>query len=293
MNLLYTKKKSDYYFTVRDVLRQEFHLSHQLMLKLKKSKQIYVNSKFVYLDQILNSGDMITVNLDFEEDSNNIIPKQLKLSILWEDEALLIIDKSAGIPIHPSIEHYTDSLSNGVKYYYEEKGIHRKIRPINRLDRNTSGICIFAKNEYIQECLASQMRSEQFKKQYIAICHGYFDQKSGIIDAPIARKKNSIIERCVCENGQQAITHYTVLHEKNQLSKVLVTLKTGRTHQIRVHMAHIGHPILGDDLYGLQSTNLISRQALHAYQISFFHPISHQKLELISPLPKDMENIDI
>lgn len=209
------------------------------------------------------------------------------LDILYEDEYLLIVNKPAGIPVHPSLEHFSDSLSNGVKFYFDQNKINKKIRPVNRLDRNTSGIVIFAKNEYIQERLSFQMKNKLFKKEYIALCEGIFEVNNGVIDANIDRKPGSIIERCVSIIGKKAITHYKVLNNERNISKVLINLETGRTHQIRVHMAYIGHPIIGDDLYGKPS-NLINRQALHAYKVTFIHPITNKQICITSNLPKDM-----
>lgn len=231
------------------------------------------------------NGDIIMVNLDFEEKSENIVPTQMKLDIVFEDDSLLILNKPCGIAVHPSHSHYEDSLSNGVKFYFNKIGLNRKIRPVNRLDFNTSGLIIFAKNEYVQESLIKQMNNNTFVKEYIAIVSGHFDKPSGTINLPIARKHNSIIERCVSyNNGQEAITDYCVLHDFNDYSIVKCSLKTGRTHQIRVHMSAIGHPLLGDSLYGVSSP-LIDRQALHSYRICFVHPISHENLEFISKCP--------
>lgn len=237
------------------------------------------------------NGDVITVNLDFEEESDNIVPTKMDLNIVYEDEALLILNKPSGIAVHPSISHYEDSLSNGVKFYFEQCNLKRKIRPVNRLDFNTSGLIIFAKSEYVQESLIKQMNEHTFQKEYIAIVSGSFDKTSGIIDLPIARKNNSIIERCISHDGQEAITEYCVLKTSNNYSVVKCSLKTGRTHQIRVHMSAIGHPLLGDTLYGVSSP-LISRQALHSYKICFTHPISNQALEFICDLPQDMKKVE-
>ena len=234
------------------------------------------------------SSDLIDFNV--KEESTNIVPTEMNLSIIYEDEWMLILDKPFGIPIHPSNLHYTDSLSNGVKFYFDKIGLNKKIRPVTRLDLNTSGLVIFAKCEYIQEKLSKQMQNKIFKKEYICIASGILESKSGSINLPIARKPNSIIERCIDENGQYSITHYKVLQEFYDYSLINCILETGRTHQIRVHFASIGHPLLGDTLYGNKS-NLISRQALHSYRVSFIHPINKKHLNFLSQIPNDMLNL--
>ena len=294
MILRYIKSNSDNYLTIRQVINSEFNISYNLLVKLKKNKKIFLNGINTYIDKNIKDGDEISIIIDFEEDNSNIVPTKMDLSILYEDEALLIIDKPAGIPVHPSILHYDNSLSNGIKYYFDNIKLNKKIRPVNRLDRNTSGIVIFAKNEYVHDALSKQMQNDIFLKDYIAICNGLFEEKTGIIDAPIARKENSIIERCVNPTGAPAITHYKVLKEfeidGKIFSELLISLETGRTHQIRVHMAYLGHPIIGDSLYGSESI-LINRQALHAYRVEFIHPISRQKIIITSNIPKDMSDI--
>ena len=294
MILRYVKSDSDNYLTIRQVINSEFNISYNLLVKLKKNKKIFLNGINTYIDKNIKDGDEISIIIDFEEDNSNIVPTKMDLSILYEDEALLIIDKPAGIPVHPSILHYDNSLSNGIKYYFDNINLNKKIRPVNRLDRNTSGIVIFAKNEYVHDSLSKQMQNDIFLKDCIAICNGLFEEKTGIIDAPIARKENSIIERCVNPTGAPAITHYKVLKEfeidGKIFSELLISLETGRTHQIRVHMAYLGHPIIGDSLYGSESI-LINRQALHAYRVEFIHPISRQKIIITSNIPKDMSDI--
>lgn len=294
MILRYIKSNSDNYLTIRQVINSEFNISYNLLVKLKKNKKIFLNGINTYIDKNIKDGDEISIIIDFEEDNSNIVPAKMDLSILYEDEALLIIDKPAGIPVHPSILHYDNSLSNGIKYYFDNIKLNKKIRPVNRLDRNTSGIVIFAKNEYVHDALSKQMQNDIFLKEYITICNGLFEEKTGIIDAPIARKENSIIERCVNPTGAPAITHYKVLKEfeidGKIFSELLISLETGRTHQIRVHMAYLGHPIIGDSLYGSESI-LINRQALHAYRVEFIHPISRQKIIITSNIPKDMSDI--
>ena len=291
MKLIY-KVSNNIYENVKELLKVEFSMSDRLLLKLKKMQRITLNGNSIYIHHSLQIGDIIECDLDYEEDNSNIVPTPISLSIIYEDDCYLIIDKPAGLPIHPSAYHYEDSLSNGVRYYFDKIGLKKKIRPINRLDKDTSGLVVFAKNEYVQECLVKQMKSKEFVKKYIAIVDGNLSSKEGIINAPIARKNNSIIERCVSDNGESAITHYKVLssNKENNFDAVECTLETGRTHQIRVHFSHIGHPLLGDTLYG-KASSLIDRQALHSYYISFIHPIEKIKKVYESKLPNDMKSV--
>lgn len=290
MVLEYKIKENDNYINLKDLLKNHFQISDRLLIKLKHEQKIFVNNTKAYVDMSLNLGDIVYVYVDFIEDNSNIVPNNMPLDIVYEDNTLLVVNKSPGVPIHPSMEHFEDSLSNAIKYYFDTIGLKKKIRPVNRLDKDTSGLVIFAKNEYIQECLIKQMKMKKFIKEYIAICNGTFENLSGTINAPIARKENSIIERCISEVGTPAITHYEVIKNYNNYSVVKCILETGKTHQIRVHMAYIGHPLLGDTLYGFPSP-LIKRQALHAYKIAFIHPITKQKLEFTAKIPADFENL--
>lgn len=290
MNLSYQIDKDEHYDNVLHVLKEQFFLSDRLITKLKKANKIYLNSLPTYTKKSVTVGDTVSVLIDFEEDNSNIVASNIPLNIIYEDDYLLVLNKPANIAIHPSILHFYNSLSNGVKFYFDKLGLKKKIRIVNRLDRNTSGIVIFAKNEYIQECLIKQMKTNEFKKEYLAIAKGILESKSGTLNFPIARKEGSIIERTVTSDGDSAITHYDVVKEFNNLSLVHIVLETGRTHQIRVHFSHIGHPILGDTLYGSPS-ELINRQALHSYKLTFIHPVTKKVLSLEAPLPNDIENI--
>ena len=264
--------------TINSTLQNELKISSRLLYKLIKLNKIELNHKPCDTRKTGTFGDTITINFDYEEDNSNIIPTKMNLNIIFEDDWLLVVNKPAGIAIHPSVLHYSD--------------LKKKIRPVNRLDLNTSGLVVFAKCEYIQECLINQMKNNQFKKEYLAVCNGFFDKKSGTINLPIARKENSIIERCISENGQPAITHYEVLKEFDNYSLVKCSLETGRTHQIRVHMSAIGHPLLGDSLYGSIS-DLINRQALHCFNLQFIHPIYNNDLNFWGDLPNDFKIFDI
>ncbi len=290
MNLSYQIDKDEHYDNVLHVLKEQFLLSDRLITKLKKANKIYLNSLPTYTKKSVTVGDTVSVLIDFEEDNSNIVASNIPLNIIYEDDYLLVLNKPANIAIHPSILHFDNSLSNGVKFYFDKLGLKKKIRIVNRLDRNTSGIVVLAKNEYIQECLIKQMKTNEFKKEYLAIAKGFLESKSGTLNFPIARKEGSIIERTVSSDGDSAITHYDVVKEFNNLSLVHIVLETGRTHQIRVHFSHIGHPILGDTLYGSPS-ELINRQALHSYKLTFIHPVTKKELILESSLPNDIKNI--
>ena len=298
--MLIYKNTDNKYKNIKEIAKEYFKISDRLLIKLKKNNRIFLNNTSVYITSEININDIISFDINFDEESENIVSKNIPLDIIFEDENMLIVNKPSGIPVHPSILHYENSLSNGIKFYFDKINLKRKIRPVNRLDKDTSGIVIFAKNEYIQECLIKQMKSNQFVKEYLGIVDGYLNQISGTIDAPIARKEGSIIEREININGDHSVTHFVVIKQFEifssninsniKLSLVKFKLETGRTHQIRVHTKYIGHPLIGDSLYGKESC-LISRQALHSYKVSFIHPIKKENLVFEIELPNDMKKI--
>lgn len=253
---------------------------------MKNAQNIFVNSEPKFVNHIVEENDIVTALINFEE-IDYIEPEEMNLDIIYEDEYLLVANKPAGIVVHPSSYHLNNTLANGVKYYLNN---NKKIRPINRLDRDTSGIVMFAKNEYVQECFQNKA---DYKKEYLAIINGILDNDKGTINKPIARKPDSIMEREInYEDGQNAITHYDVLERfvEEGYTLVHIELETGRTHQIRVHFKSEGHTLLGDDLYGAPS-KLITRQALHAWKISFVHPITNEEVKLEANIPEDIKNV--
>ena len=283
MEIIYNVRNE---LNIKEVLRKSLSMSSRLITKIKYN-HLYLNGSHCSVNSTVQPGDIVCVDFNYNEDNSNIVSNpQIKLDILYEDELYIIINKPYNMPIHPSMEHYTDSLSNGVKTYFDSIHLHKKIRPVNRLDKDTSGIVVFAKNEYAQE------NFKPICKEYIAIINGIFSG-NGIIDLPIGRKNGSIIERCIdYENGDSAITEYEVIKNISEynLSIVKCTLMTGRTHQIRVHLANKLSPILGDTLYG-STSNLINRQALHSYHLRLIHPINKKVIDIYAPIPEDISNI--
>lgn len=265
--------------------------SRHLLIHLKQTEDgLTVDNNKVYTTYRLNTHENLKVILKDEAASENIVPVKMPLNIVFEDEDLLIINKASGVPIHPSQGNFDCTLANGVAYYFEQKGERFVYRSINRLDRDTTGLLILAKNMLSGCLLSNQMKAREIKREYLAVAEGLVPDE-GVIDAPIARVDGSTIERQIdFENGDLAITHFKRLCSKNGFSLVSLRLDTGRTHQIRVHMKHIGHPLPGDFLYN-PNFEKINRQALHSHKLSFIHPITHEKLEFTAPLPDDMAEL--
>ena len=240
---------------LRSILKDELNISSRLFNKIK-NKYVFVNGEHAIYYKDLHVNDVVEVDFGYDDDNyNNIVSNPaIKFEIVYEDDWLLIVNKGANLPVHPSLNHYDISLSNGVRAYFDKIGLNKTVRLVNRIDKDTTGLVVIAKCEYIQESLIKQMNDDSFIKEYIAITRGLVDS-SGVIDFPIARKDGSIIERCVdLVRGENAITNYVRLNYNPELDISLVKcrLLTGRTHQIRVHFAYIGHPLLGDSLYGLE-----------------------------------------
>ena len=265
--------------------------SSQIITHLKRTENgILLNGKWGRVRDILHTGDMLTINLIETESSENIIPTNLPLDIVHEDEDILVVNKPADMPIHPSQGNYDNTLANAVAYYYQQKNETFTYRCINRLDRDTTGLLIIAKHMYSASLLSEMVANHEIHREYLAIATGEVP-KAGTIIAPIGRVDGSTIERHVDEfQGDYACTHYKSLAYNNGFSLVSLKLETGRTHQIRVHMKHIGHPLPGDFLYN-PDYSVIERQALHSHKLSFIHPILGKQLEFVADLPMDMKKI--
>ena len=265
--------------------------SSQIITHLKRTENgILLNGEWGHVRDILHAGDIVTIQLLEDASSENIVPMNLPLDIIYEDEDILVINKASNMPIHPSQGNYDNTLANAVAYYYENKGVSFTYRCINRLDRDTTGLLVIAKHMYSASILSEMVSERKIHREYLAIATGNVPE-FGTIIAPIGRVDGSTIERHVDEdNGDYACTHYKRLAYNNGHSLVSLKLETGRTHQIRVHMKHIGHPLPGDFLYNPNYT-VIERQALHSHRLSFNHPITGEFMEFVAELPKDMERI--
>lgn len=287
------------------IITDEFHNSsieqflkaqeypHQAIVQLKKTHEgILRNGVWAYVNEKLSSGDQLSLHLVEEVTDSSIQPLFVPLDIVYEDEDLLIINKPANMPIHPSMNHYEGTMANGLLYYFEQKGEFFTFRCINRLDRDTSGLTIVAKHLLSAGILSRHVSKREIKRTYRAICQGYIND-CGTIDVPIARAYASTIMRCVdFENGEHAVTHYKRIayDSEKDLSLVELQLETGRTHQIRVHLKYIGHPIIGDFLYN-PDYRFCQRQALHSYTLTFRHPLTKKEMHFASPLPEDLKCI--
>lgn len=267
--------------------------SRHLITHLRHTEHsIQIGGCDAYTNHVLMAGECLTVTIAEEAPSEHIVPVEMPLSIVYEDEDILVINKPANTPIHPSQGHYENTLANGIAWYYASKGETFVYRAINRLDRDTTGLLVVAKH-MLSACILSKMvATRQIHREYLAIATGKLDT-SGTITAPIGRKDGSTVERCVnFETGESACTHYRLLEydASRDLSLAAVHLETGRTHQIRIHMQYIGHPLPGDFLYN-PDYRYIERQALHSWKLSFVHPITRIPLCFLAPLPDDMASL--
>lgn len=276
--------------SIKDFLKAKGY-SRQNLVELKKMKEsILVNGKWEYVTCRLQEGDHLRIHIREKESSEKIVPVELAFEIMYEDEDILVINKPADMPTHPSLNNYDNTLANAVAYYFEKKGQTFCFRCINRLDRDTTGLTVLAKHMVSCSMLQDDMLQRRIIREYLAIVDGVLADDEGTIDAPIGRKDGSTIERMIdYEQGERAVTHYKVLERRKDMTLVSLKLETGRTHQIRVHMASIGHPLIGDFLYH-PGDDRMGRQALHARHLSFVHPITKEEMAWEAPVPDDMNS---
>lgn len=274
--------------TIASYLKEKGY-SHAVMVHLKKTPEsILLNGRWEYVTASLSDGDTLEIRLIEETASPHISPVAAPFSIVYEDEDILVVDKPANMPIHPSFNHYEHTLANAVCCYYESQGIPYTFRCVNRLDKNTTGLTILAKHMLSSAILSLDVANRAICRRYLAIVKGE-TPNFGSINAPIGRKNGSSIERVIdYEHGETAITHYKKIVSKNGYTLLSLRLETGRTHQIRVHMSSIGYPLIGDFLYHPASLEL-NRQALHSWQLEFQHPITGKALCFTAPMPPDMQ----
>lgn len=275
--------------TLKEILLDKLNFSVRSLSKMKREQTVLVNKEFKKPSTKIKKGDLIEVKID--EEMANFMPQDLKLDILYDDFDLIMVNKPPFMVVHPTKSHSDNTVANGVTYYINEKKENVKIRFVNRLDMNTSGLVIVAKNAYAHHTLSNDMSLDNVEKVYIAVVKGVVKKDRGTINLPIFRPSEDSIKRVVDDKGQASITHYEVLERLNDATVLKLRLETGRTHQIRVHLGHIGYGIIGDELYGYVDESLISRQALHAYSLKFNQPRTKENLEFKADLPEDMKNL--
>lgn len=273
---------------VEQFLRRRGYSAQNLACIKRMPQSVIVNGSHYYMRDMLSAGDRLSIRIQEAECSKKIPPADIPLDIVYEDEDIIVVNKPAGMPIHPSMNNYENSMANALAWYYKSQGKPFIFRCCNRLDRDTSGLTVVAKHLVSGSILSAMSCRRQISREYLAIAKGEVFPRSGTIDAPLSRKPGTVIERCVdFEHGETAITHYRTVSVKNGHSLVSLHLETGRTHQIRIHMKHIGYPLIGDYLYNPDTGN-IKRQALHSHRLCFSHPVTAEHMEFTAPLPDDM-----
>ena len=275
--------------TVDALLRRGLGLSGTVIRRVKWLEDgILLDGERVHTDRRAAEGQVLSVRVDGGSPRSGMVPVPGPLDIVYEDLDLLVLNKAPGVPCHPGPGHYSDTLGNFIAYYYKINGIQADYHPVHRLDRGTSGLLVVAKHPHAQEILKRRLHTPDFRRIYLAVCDGIPDPPAGVVDAPIGPVPGSLMARQVDPAGQWARTHYQVLDTGGGRALVRLELDSGRTHQIRVHMANLGCPLTGDFLYGREDPALIPRPALHAAELILRHPITGVCLRWALPLPPDM-----
>ena len=268
------------------ILKNYLNISSALIIRLKKDENgIMLNGVHATVITKVSEGDIIVVNIKGEE-AKNIIPVNIFLDVLWEDEDIIVVNKPGTMPVHPSRMHINDTLANAVLYHI---GTKETIHIITRLDRETSGVVLIAKNPWAASILTEDIKNGKIKKEYIAIVNGALRPSRGTICAPIKRKEEDEMLRCVSEYGKEAITKYEIKKNTDKFCLVNLFPITGRTHQLRVHMSYIGHPIYGDSMYNAVQKD--ERTRLHCRKLTFFHPVTGKEISVVAKIPKDFNGL--
>lgn len=289
--LTYTISFLEDNLTISEFLKRKGFSSQNIIELKKMERSVLINNEWMHMNYRLQANQELVIHIQENNSNEHIVPIALPFPIVYEDEDIVVINKPANMPIHPSQNNYENTLANAAAYYYEiRQNTPFTFRCINRLDRDTTGLTILAKNMYSANILASYMQERKIKRLYVAILDGSLEKKWGTLNLPIGRKDNSTIEREInYQYGEKAITHYYRIGQIGNYQLAAFQLETGRTHQIRVHMSSINAPLVGDTLYNTKpSATLMNRQALHAYRISFPHPISGKTMKFVAPVPEDM-----
>lgn len=286
-SLTYTVLPEDEGRILKSILRGELQLSYTLLKSLKwRENAILLNGMSVHVNARVHAGDLVSVILSERAPREDLFRADAeKPEILYEDEDLLLLNKPAGIAMHPKVGSNTQSLAEMLTSYLGEGSVPHFV---SRLDKGTSGLLIAAKSGYIHDRLRRALHSNALRREYRAVAVGQVTPRCGVIDAPIGRADGSIIRRCVRPEGLASLTEYETLAQTDRFTFLRLRPQTGRTHQLRVHMAHLGYPLAGDWLYGEEDKDLIARPALHSYEVWFTHPISGQALHFTAPIPQDM-----
>ena len=274
---------------VDTLLKRRLGLSGTVVRRIKWLEDgILLDGVRVNTRCIPRAGQVLSVRLSDPERRSGVVPASGPLDIVYEDQDLLVVNKAAGVPVHPGPGHFDDTLGKFLLRHYDQEGEEADFHPVHRLDRGTSGLLAVAKHAHAQESLKNQLHTPAFRREYLAVCLGAPEPPAGAVDAPLGPKPGSLVEQMVRPDGKAARTRYETLAVHKDRALLRLELDTGRTHQIRVHMAHLGHPLAGDFLYGTEDRALISRPALHSWKLSLCHPITGETMTFTAPMPADM-----
>ena len=277
---------------VDTLLRKELGLSGTVIRRIKWLEDgILLDGERVFTSRRVEPGQVLTVRLSDPERRSGVVPAPGPLDIVYEDGDMLVLNKAPGVLVHPGAGHFSDTIGNFLLDYYDRTGVEADFHPVHRLDKGTSGLMVVAKHPHAQEVLKNQLHTAEFRRIYLAVCLGGPAEEAGTVDAPIGMAEGSIVARAVRPDGLPARTHYRVLERRGDRALVRLALETGRTHQIRVHMAYLGCPLAGDFLYGTEDKDLIPRPALHSSELTVRQPVTGETFTFTCPLPADMARL--